>query len=111
LLLLGAFVDDGKQSDGAAAPALEAWTLALQLTEDEDDAVRRAVSAALGAAVAADAGASGAEQVCPALAVDYSHGNLELLQTVDFVRPLNSLLLPTRGVCTPCDCWQSSIKP
>ena len=61
---MGAFTDGREQADGAAATALEAWTLALQLTEDEDDAVRGAVSAALGAAVAADAGSPAAEQAC-----------------------------------------------
>ena len=70
LLLLGA--DSEEHADGTAALALEAWALALQLTEDEDDAVRRAVSAALGAAVAADAGVSAAEQVRRASTAEYA---------------------------------------
>ena len=55
-------MDDG-DSGGTAALPLEAWALALQLTEDEDDGVRREVSAALGAAVSADDGAVRDEQV------------------------------------------------
>ena len=63
MLLLDPSSTDGRAS-GLAELSLEAWALALQLTEDEDDGVRREVSAALGAAVAAADSAQGAEQAC-----------------------------------------------
>ena len=56
--------NDGGQAGGLTEMGLEAWALALQLTEDEDDGVRREVCSALGAAVAAADGVPGAEQVC-----------------------------------------------
>ncbi len=63
----GALLHDPSSAGGRdgrlTEPSLEAWALALQLTEDEDDGVRREVTAALGAAVAADDGVPGAEQV------------------------------------------------
>ena len=63
VLLLDPSSANGR-AGGLTELSLEAWALALQLTEDEDDGVRRRVCAALGAAVAVDDGVPGAEQVC-----------------------------------------------
>ena len=64
LLAADASASTAGEAQAEGSLALQAWAMALQLTEDEDDAVRRTVSAALGAAMAADAGVLAAEQVC-----------------------------------------------
>ncbi len=60
----------GGQASALTELSVEAWALALRLTEDEDDGVRRRVTAALGAAVAAADGVAGAKQ-----ARSTTHGN------------------------------------